>query len=323
MRPLAVLCVMLAGCGQRSVCDEHDGTCVELTIHSRTLIEVTQLGFTAGPPLETGTQFTDLRADGPRPFPIVAAIHLPPGPPGDVPLHIDAFLGEVRTGSGSTVLPITRVGLHFTAVANVERVPDAADARTDVDDTGIDLASPVDGALGPDLSFAPDLAGTDLNVVARRVFLIGPLGGNFAASKSGNARCKEAWEGHSGRNDPVVALLGGVGSDPKTAAAIQNGSLRPVLLPSGTQVAVEGTFLSASHAHAVDELVDGAHPTPGCVWTAFSAAGTHSGELSCIGWTAAAGESGASGQSAAVDQTWAVQGNVGCEQSCYVYCLTQ
>jgi hypothetical protein len=317
-RALLLLGALLAcaGCDPGSSCDGHDGTCVEVTVHSRTLAEVAQLGFTVGPPIATATTFTDYQAES-RAFPVLALLYLPPGPPGTVSIEIVALDGGKTVGRGVFSVEIPRIGAHLSAIANVERIdlpPDDVDVDVDVGavstDSGVDLGM---------LDAAPDQA---VSTSPRRVFLAGPFAGNFAVSKSGDERCRDAWLGASGREDLAVALLGG-GTAPHDHAAIVDGSTRPVLMPSGTMVSTEATFFSGSHAHAIDELADGTSVVPSCTWTAFGVAGTFGSQPTCAGWMSAAGNVlGGTGSTSALDGTWAEQSTAMCSGSCYLYCLT-
>jgi hypothetical protein len=143
----------------------------------------------------------------------------------------------------------------------------------------------------------------------------GAIGGLSGA----DTMCMNEAAGHAG---VFVAVLGAVGSDPKTRLLLGQG--RDIVLANGTKVATDATFFSAVHLAGIDVAIDGTQVTGiGYSWTNFMPDGTALA-TDCVGWTNSQGANmGGRGFIGLTDATWTVANTVNCNAANHLYCLEQ
>jgi hypothetical protein len=189
-----------------------------------------------------------------------------------------------------------------------------------------DLAG-ADGAIGKgqDLGGSGPASG-DLAVPARRVFLLPARDGLLGTLAALDQACETAaqnrpWTSSSATYRAVIGYPSE--QDPKVRIVLEGGA-RPIVLPSGVQVATDATFFQASHAAAIDEDASGARPLGTCAWTSMSEAGSRIPQAAgvCEGWTTNDGaKEGLAGKLAS--SGWAVDALKKCDALCHVYCIGQ
>jgi hypothetical protein len=159
----------------------------------------------------------------------------------------------------------------------------------------------------------------------RYVFVIGDgitgYTGNIGNRSGANAEC-QAWAMQAGLAGTYAAILGYSTASPKDYLRLDQH--RPIVLPSGKQVATDDTFWSATHLLPINEYPDKNPTSEWFVWTNFDSAGNSVVSMSspnCADWTSDYPDNGQIGN--VTNSNWAHSGSNGCSATNLVYCIQQ
>jgi hypothetical protein len=308
-----VLTILLcAGCAATDPCAGHDGTCVALEVQGSGSVDQLDIKVVGASQLSGRTP---PQAGASHALPVTTALFFP-SVGGAVDIDVVGLLGGSVVGAGTTTA-LLRPGEHQSVI--VQLIAGNHDLGMPHDLASEDLAS-------EDLTTS-DLTSEDMQKLPRLIFLLTPVqDGNSGSIALLDTFCSNQAGGN------FRALLDHLDDtatpSPTPLPANQHivlGQGRPIVLPSGKQVATDSTFFTATHMNAIDERFNGTQVPSGCAWTHFDANGSTSNDPdTCNYWSnSTTGAMGDYGDISAIDATWAHVGSQTCDQSCYIICIQQ
>jgi hypothetical protein len=301
MRAL-VLLLALAGCSASDPCDGHAGTCLSLRVEDRGgvgVVDQLAIRMTGVAQLDGTTPPTPRSVR----LPVATAIYLRDGG-GRVDVTVRGLRAGAPVGLGQVT---TMVPSHAHTAVVVGLWPLAgADLGLVVDDAAVDAA-----ATAPDLQPPP-----------RHIFLLPAQSSNLGPRRGLDDECTSAATS-AGLPSQYRAVISYPGANPREQLALSGN--RPIVLPSGSPVATDGTFFGLTHLGPINQMADGTTAT-GCVFTDFNYNGDRimATEGDCGGWTGNATATAYVGEAASSDMHWSFAGTASCNKlQCFVYCLEQ
>ncbi len=258
MRALVLVgAVLAAGCGA-DPCAGISGTCVDLTIESRTIDRADRFELRLSG-VVSGVQTSAGKESG---LPVHIGISLPTATSGDAQLTVIAGLGvEPLVGIGDTVLHV-EAGKHGKASVDVERPGDMVDLAMAGDLGDVDAAG--DGAMGPDAAVMRcDPAGVAAAPCIWRWQTPLPQGGEIGGI-------------HAFADNDVFAAAkgGGILHRDGTGWSLLQAVPTPALGALKTRTLVGATYLSADHLYVIGYNTNAGNPpdifhstNKGVAWT--------------------------------------------------------
>ncbi len=309
---LAILCVLLAGCGGADPCDGHAGACLALRVENGGGVgALDQLSIR----LSGAAQLDGRTPSAPGAavtLPVATAIYLPEAT-GAVDIGVVGLRGGTTVGQGAAVVSI-RPSAHVAATVEL----------------GASMGGGGDLAIGDgsdDLANggSTDLAHNDLaGLQPRYIFLLPPHTTNLGAESGLDSECATAAASAGLPATSYRAVIAYPTMSPRTTLDLTAG--RDIVLPDGIEVATDSTFFATTHLSPIDELADGT-VADGCVFADFTPDGDRLPATAgdCAGWTGGGSSDVAYvGDSSTAGSNWNFSSPMSCPGlSCYLYCIQQ